>query len=88
MRTHRIHCSADTLASQTLYQKLLFPVLQTKDRVAGAERDVGASQEALSSAVAESRQLEGAARSTAGNVEDYAQVRQSAIYQQVSEEYV
>jgi hypothetical protein len=50
-------------------------VLQTKQQVAAVESDMGRQREALSAAVAEQRDLQGSARSTANNVETYAQVR-------------
>jgi hypothetical protein len=50
-------------------------LVQTKQQIAATEQEMGRSREALSAAVAESRSLEGGARSTAENVETYAQVR-------------
>jgi hypothetical protein len=50
------------------------PCKQAKEQIAATEQQVGASREALSAAVAEQRSLEGGARSTAENVETYAQV--------------
>ena len=48
--------------------------MQTKQQIAATEQEVDRSREALSAAVAEQRSLEGGARSTAENVETYAQV--------------
>ena len=71
-----VHDRSDALAAAPVLDFLRwYCLLQAKEQIAATEQQVGASREALSAAVAEQRSLEGGARSTAENVETYAQVR-------------